>query len=309
MAKDDAQFPKDDADYKKLEKLVAKIQQDLAPRAKVTHNARLTGKSGAQRQIDVLVEDKVGQYNVRIVLDCKDYKHPVDIKDVEECAGLFDDVSAMRGVIVCPAGFTKNAKARAQQLQIDLYSPVDTEPHKWQARLKVPAACDFREARMSFGVATSAPLPFTLPNDFMTKTKVTDAESGEELGTMLSIAAAEWDAGRYPTEPGEHARIPILPRGLKMENGYGMQIPVDLTVGLLISKALYFGQFPVTRLSGFHDRIGDGIITNAFEIGLLSLEEVHKWKRLNDLSEAPVKPVIIMSGLYGWSEDVPPAKG
>jgi hypothetical protein len=246
---------------------------------------------------------------VRIVLDCKDYKHPVDIKDVEECAGLFEDVSAMRGVIVCPAGFTKNAKARAQQLQIDLYSPVDTEPHKWQARLKVPAVCDFREARMSFGVATSAPLPFMLPNDFMTKSKVTDAESGEELGTILSIASAEWDAGRYPTDPGEHARIPILSRELKMENGYGMQIPVDLTVGLLVSKVLYFGQFPVTRLSGFHDRIGDGIITNAFEFGLLSIDEVHKWRRLDDISEAPVKPVIIMSGLYGWSEDAAPAKG
>ena len=181
------------------------------------HNVRLAGKSGAQRQVDVLVEDKVGQYDVRIVLDCRDYKHPVDIKDVEECAGLFEDVSAMRGVIVCPAGFTKNAKVRAQQLQIDLYSPVDTEPHKWQARLKVPAVCDFREARMSFGLATSAPLPFMLPNDFMTTTKVTDAESGEELGTMLAIASAEWDAGKYPTDPGEHARIPILPRKLKME--------------------------------------------------------------------------------------------
>jgi hypothetical protein len=123
----------------------------------VTHNARITGKSGAQRQIDVLVEDKVGQYDVRIVLDCKDYKHPIDIKDVEECAGLFDDVSAMKGVMVCPAGFTKNAKARAQQLQIDLYSPVDTQPHKWQARLKIPAVCDFRDARISFGVSVTAP--------------------------------------------------------------------------------------------------------------------------------------------------------
>lgn len=92
--------------------------------------------------------------------------------------------------------FTKNAKARAQQLRIDLYSPVDTEPHKWQARLRVPAVCDFREARMSFGVSTSAPLPFMLPNDFMTKSKVNDAESAEKLGTILSIASAEWDAGR-----------------------------------------------------------------------------------------------------------------
>jgi hypothetical protein len=98
-------FPRNEADYKKLEKLVAKIQQDLAPKSKVSHNVRLIGQSGAQRQIDVLVEDRIGQYDIKIVIECKDYKTPVDIKDVESCSGLFEDVRAQRGVIVCPAGF------------------------------------------------------------------------------------------------------------------------------------------------------------------------------------------------------------
>lgn len=299
-----AEFPKDEADYKKLEKLVAKIQQDLAPRSKVSHNVKLQGKSGAPRQIDVLVEDKIGQYQIRIVIDCKDYKIPVDIKDVEECSGLFEDVGAQRGVIVCPAGFTKHAKARAQQLQIDLYSPVDTDPHKWQARLKVPAACDFRSAKISFGVSCSAPYPFRLPDNFMRTTKVTDSESGADLGTALSIASAEWDAGHYPIEPGEHDHMPLLPKPLKMDNGYGMQIPVDLSVGLLVEKKLYFGQFPILRLSGFHDIIGDSIITNAFTVGVLAIEEIERtWRHLNDISEAPVKPVLTLTGLYGWSDN------
>lgn len=99
MAKDQTQFPKDDADYK-LEKLVAKIQQDLAPHSKVTHNVRITGKSGAQRQIDVLVEDKVGQYDVRIVLDCKDYKHlkfpRYVIFEMRECPSVFPAVRHSR---------------------------------------------------------------------------------------------------------------------------------------------------------------------------------------------------------------------
>ena len=272
-------FPKDEADFKKLERLVAKIQRDLAPNSKVSRNVKLQGISGAQRQIDVLVEDKIGQYDIRIVIDCKDYKTPVDIKGVEECSGLFEDVAAQRGVIVCPAGFTKNAKARAQQLQIDLYSPVDTDTHKWQARLKVPAVCDFRDAKISFGVSVTAPYPFMLPNDFVRTSRVIEAQSGQDLGTMLSIASREWDAGHYPTEVGEHEHVPILSNPLKMDNGYGMQIPVDLTVGLLVSQTLFFGQFPITRLSGFHDAIGDSIITNAFEVGLLSWDEVHKWRK------------------------------
>lgn len=245
----------------------------------------------------------MGQYDIRIVIDCKDYNRPVDIKDVEECSGLFEDVSAQRGVIVCPAGFTKKAKIRAQQFQIDLYSPVDTDPHKWQARLKVPTVCDFRDAKISFGFSVTAPFPFELPNDFIRNTRVTDAQSGDDLGTMLSIASRQWDAGKYPTEVGEHEEIPLLPNPLKMDNGYAMQIPVNLFVGLTVSQTLFFGQFPITRLSGFHDAISGGIITNAFEVGLLSLEEVHKWRKLADISEAPVKPVLQLSGLYGWSED------
>jgi Restriction endonuclease len=304
MADAPQEFPRDEADYKKLEKLVAKIQQDLAPNSKVSHNVRLTGRSGAQRQIDVLVEDKVGQYDIRIVIDCKDYKTPVDIKDVEECSGLFEDVSAQRGVIVCPAGFTKNAKIRAQQLQIDLYSPVDTDPHKWQARLKIPSVCDFRQAKISFGVSCSAPYPFKLPGDFIHSAVVTDAQTGGELGSMLSIASKEWDEGRYPKEPGEHERVPLLPNPLKMDNGHGTQIPVDLTVGLLVEQHIYYGQFPIIRLSGFHDAISDGIISNAFTVGLLSLEEVtSQWRRLTGISEAPVKPVLTLTGLYGWAAD------
>lgn len=299
----DGNFPKDEADYKKLEKLVAKIQQDLAPKSKVSHNVKIRGKSGVQRQIDVLVEDRVGQYDIRIIIDCKDYKTPVDIKGVEECSRLFEDVSAQRGVIVCPAGFTKNAKARAQQLQIDLYSPVDTDPHKWQARLKAPAICEFREAVMSFGFSQSAPYPLLLRNDFFRMSRVTDAELGEDLGTMVSIASRRWNSGEYPIEVGEHKDVPISSRPVKMDNGYGMQVPVDLTVTLEVSQTLFFGQFPITRLSGFHDAIGDGIITNAFEVGLLSLEEVHRWRKLSDVCEAPVKPVLHLRGLYGWSDD------
>lgn len=300
---DPQEFPRDAADYKKLELLVARIQQQLAPNAKVTHNAKLLGKSGTQRQIDVLVEDHVAQFQIRIVIDCKDYKTPVDIKGVEECAGLFEDVSAQRGVIVCPAGFTKAAKARAQQLQIDLYSPVDTDPHKWQARLTLPAVCDLRSAKISFGVKCSAPYPFMLPQHFMNESKVTDAATGDDLGTMLAIVSRRWDASEYPTEPGEHKDVPILPQRLELDNGYGMQIPVELTVGLFVEQVLFYGQLPITRLSGFRDEIVEGIITNAFTVGLTSLDEVEaKWKRLKAVEDAPTKPVISLSGLYCWSE-------
>lgn len=300
-------FPRDLADYKKLELLVAKIQRDLAPNSRVTHNARLQGRSGALRQIDVLVEDRIGQYDIRIVLDCKDYKVPVDIKDVEECSGLFEDVCAQRGVIVCPAGFTKNAKARAQQLQIDLYSPVDTEPHKWQARVKVPALCDFRNVKMSLGIASKTDKGFRLDHGFQDTLRVMDEETGNDLGTMVSIMSEEWFSGRYPIDPGIHERQPLLPRRLTVDNGYGSQIHVDLSVEIFVEKALFYGQFQITRLSGFHDAIKGGVITNAFAFGILSPDEiVQGWRRIKDLSEAPVRPVLELLALSSSDDVVSP---
>ena len=66
-----------------LEILVSRIQQQLAPDAEVIHNANLPGrKSNRSRQIDVLVRQKIGQYEMLIVLDCKDYAKPVDVKGV-----------------------------------------------------------------------------------------------------------------------------------------------------------------------------------------------------------------------------------
>jgi DUF971 family protein len=60
------------AAFKELELLVAKIQRQLAPRADVLHNVHVDGrKSGTKRQIDVLVREQVGQYDIKIIIDPK----------------------------------------------------------------------------------------------------------------------------------------------------------------------------------------------------------------------------------------------
>lgn len=122
-------------EWKQLEILVADIQRQLAPGAKVTHNVQLQGQdSEAMRQVDVLVEQTVGQFHVVIVIDCKDYGHPVDVKGVEEFLGLVRDVRAHQGCMVSAKGFSRSAKKVARHANIAIYSPVDTAPHQWQTR-------------------------------------------------------------------------------------------------------------------------------------------------------------------------------
>lgn len=290
-------------DYKALEILVTKIQQQLAPDATVEHNVKLPGRhSKRDRQIDVLVRQQIGQYQMMIVLDCKDYAEPVDVKGVEEFHGLVDDVGAHKGALVSPKGFTKAAKERAAGMQIDLFSPVDTDPHKWQVKVAVPMICDFREAMVSFQVRFSAPLPCRMPADFFHSVICYDPGTKEELGNVADTALLRWEEGRYPSDPGEHRDLPIFPtKTVLADNGYGMLAPFELTVSLHVESRLYFGYMPVSEISGFRDELSGKIFANAFTIGILDPNTVEeKWKRIAVPEEAPVPVAMRLTGLIGY---------
>ena len=288
-------------DFKDLELLVAKIQKELAPTADILHNQYLPGrKSGRKRQIDVLVKDKIGQYEIQIVIDCKDYKKPANVKSVEEFSGLLNDVGAQKGVLVCPAGFSKAAKTRAEGLQIALYSPVDTDPHKWTVNPAIPVLCEFRDAGMSFGLSTSTPVPFQMPYDFQFVNPVTNSD-GEDQRTMSEIAMHLWNKGELPVEPGTHEELRIFGGNPHMDNGHGMNVPVDLWVNLVVRQNLFFGMIPITKISGFKDEIEGGIITNAFKTGVLNAGNVwDEWKRIEKVEDCGLPPVLRLRGLVGW---------
>ena len=290
---------------RELELLVARIQQQLAPTSQVHHDVKLPGRrSGRSRQIDVLVRQQVGQYDIKIIIDCKDYARPVDVKGVEAFYGLLDDVGAQKGVLVCPKGFSSSAKRRADEFLIDLFSPVDTGSHKWKANVSIPAVCDFREAAMSFGLRCKAPYPFKMPMDFYSSVLAHD-HNQQVLGFPLERAMVKWNAGEFPTAVGEHQNESIfdIPE-VFIDNGYGMQVPVALTVDLYVERRLLFGHFPITKISGFKDEIRGGLITNAFTVHLLDPDQIMaEWEPIESEAKAPIRPTISLTGLVGWVAD------
>ncbi len=290
---------------KDLEILVSEIQKQLSPDAEVLHNVKLPSRTtSANRQIDVLVKQSIGQYKMTIVIDSKDYKDPVDIKGVEEFYGLVTDVGANKGVLVCPAGFTKAAKEKAQNLLIDLYSPVDTGDHKWKAKVFMPTICDFRSARISFGLSFSDPLPFSMPYDFY-KSLVVHDRKRNPLGLPLNIAIEKWNKGIFPTEPGIHEEInPFEDEMVLVDNGHGMLVNVRIRISLHVEQQLYYGQMPISKISGFKDENKGHVITNAFEVGLLDPNEIMKqWKPISEGDSLPMPPALKLSGLVGWGAE------
>ena len=126
--------------WKQFEELVAKIQRDLAgSNATVVHDDKIMGKrTGIERQIDVSIRQRVGQYDILIVIDCKDYGKPLDVKDVEEFMGLAQDVGANKAAMVAAKGYSEAAKERAKDADIELYRVVDTGEHPWKTGASLP---------------------------------------------------------------------------------------------------------------------------------------------------------------------------
>jgi hypothetical protein len=113
-------LPKRSNDFQRLVKL---IQQSLAPAgAKVTESAMVDGRSG-QREIDILVESSLGMYRMKIAVEAKDHKRPLDVTILEQIASKYragDGVAVNQVVVVAAAGFTKAAKEFARD-QISNY--------------------------------------------------------------------------------------------------------------------------------------------------------------------------------------------
>ena len=293
-------------DSRNLELLVQKIQQQLAPTAEVLHNVHLPGRhSKTDRQIDVLVRQKIGQYEMLIVLDCKDHSRPIDVNGVGEFHALIADVGAHKGALICPRGFTAAAKDMARAHGIDLYSPVDTEPHKWRMRVSVPVVFDFRTAGIGFGITTSVPKPFKTPMDFYNSMVAHEVGSEKELGVPMPYAMEKWNDGGFTVEPGRHDYIPLFDqKTVLVNNGYGELIPVDLTVSIWVEQNFFFGNLPLKQVSGFKDEISGALITNAFTTGHFNPNDIwDNWQRIASIEAAPQQPVMVFRGLVGYDAE------
>ncbi len=98
----------------------------------VTANAKLRGRSGEVRQVDVLVEARWHPTTAtRLIIDGKRYESSrVDIKEVEAFLGMMEDCSAARGMLICPSGYTRGAKASAaSNLDLRVLTVEEAERH------------------------------------------------------------------------------------------------------------------------------------------------------------------------------------
>lgn len=108
----------------------------------IIKNTHIVGRySGVKRQIDVLIKQlKDGVAVSSILIECKHYRHKIDVKIVDAFVGCMIDVGAEKGVIVSEMGFTKAAISRAhngkEDIEVDIMSLGDLQ--QFQAQGAIP---------------------------------------------------------------------------------------------------------------------------------------------------------------------------
>lgn len=300
----------EDPKWKRFEQLVAKVQKAFSPDAQVTLDDKITGKqSGIERQIDISVKRNIGQFKILIVIDCKDHKDPLDVKDVEEFIGLVDDVGANKGSLVSASGFSETAKTRAANSGIDLYRLVDAEDHDWQTYVALPMVCDFRGLGSGrFVIKGSASMLREIAEQDPKLITVFDKDHNE-IGTPLTLLWASWNRGEISDEPGSYVGLDVSsdPTFVKSEDGNFEQVKIEGNFEVV--KKLYFGELPLTKVTGFRDEVtGSLVVPGDSEIitdWIDTVEVEESWVRIPSLEVLAIKPIMILKALDHFPSELP----
>jgi len=108
------------SEYEELVSLVAKA---LDPNAEIRMSQWVEGPDG-NREVDVELRGIVDGKPHFILIECKDWKRPVDIQQVDKLDSKRSDLSADAAMIYSNSGFTKKALRKADRIGIDTVSAI-----------------------------------------------------------------------------------------------------------------------------------------------------------------------------------------
>jgi len=271
--------------WRRFEKLVAKIQADLAPAAIVKHNEKIYGKkSETARQIDVAIRQSVGQFEILIVIDAKDHKAPVDIPELGSFIDLVSDVGAQMGAMVSASGFSEGAKRRAREAGIDLYRFVDAESEDWRTYVSLGVLAHCSMLKTASFTLHGPPWLATLEFEGIS---IFDG-NGQRLGSPIDMVSRRWNENLLPQDPGAHSDLELAdgPTFVKLE---GRFYPVLVRAEIKVEEELYFGKLPLTKIQGLQNAQTGWVLSRGYTTAPLSYDLIRtEWQRLDEVESLAV---------------------
>lgn len=277
--------------WKEFEQLVYQLQQQLSGDAEVIFDTKLSGEdSKTKRQIDILVKRSVGQYPILIVMECKDYKRPVDVKEIEAFASKLKDIKANKGALVSGKGFTQAALEIAKRYGIDMFRFIDTKSTNWKAYASIPASVEqiiFKAMQFRFSQFTQIPVALVNPPQ---NADIFNSQK-EHLGRLQDIMIKKWISKEIPRDAGTHV-VEIVTGGYIGDPKNLFETTIHGVA--LVEKRVFHGPLPVD-LVGFKNEHSGGVLTRSFttsmiETAKLADGKLEGWSEVLNPSEMAVQP-------------------
>ena len=119
--------------------LIAFIERQLAEGgATVTESAQLKEPSGAQREVDVLIEADINGHPIRVAIECRDHQTKQDVTWIDALIGKYQNLDVSQVVAVSSSGFTTNAIEKAATHRIRTLSLEEALESDWPKDLIRP---------------------------------------------------------------------------------------------------------------------------------------------------------------------------
>ncbi|MBF8983267.1 restriction endonuclease [Lutibacter sp. B2] len=117
-------------DWKEFELFVKGMYED-DPNLIAKHDVTLKGKSGAKRQIDVLITQNTKLHQYITIVECKRWKQRVSRDIIDILYASIEDLNASKGVIFTTTGYEKGAEKYAQSKNIDIFIVREMAAEEW----------------------------------------------------------------------------------------------------------------------------------------------------------------------------------
>ncbi len=244
--------------WQQFEDLATDIQRELSPEATVTAQDKIRGKkSGAIRKVDISIRQRVGQYDILVIIDCKDYKGPVDVADVEGFIGMVRDVGANKGALVAANGFTKAAKTLAAEAGLGLHRLVDAGEHDWRSYVGIPVLMHLQRLRIDVN------LQFLTGDGPPDPTGTVYSQGGDDLGDVDDLVRERVREVLKAKPGGVYDGIAIFDRPIRVKRSGRLEDAVITADARLGEQESFLGQLDATQFRGLTDEQTGKLVARA----------------------------------------------
>ena len=183
----------------------------------------------------------MGAFEVKILVDSKNYASPVDIDEVDSLVGMVADVGAHLGAIVCPSGYTDGAKKRAESGGIQLYEVYDQALGNTDLLLPVRYVAPRLDKYQFHMRGTTASGLFRIPVDLSRLRFHID----DSVLSVKDVPYYIWNKQMVPQEKGEYAvRIGAVKITDPHDDNYVQYC--DLEVKIQVAEDYFLKLFPAS---------------------------------------------------------------